>query len=93
MGPKPDTLSVLTNYRDRGKCPRFVPWSFVEKFRKQAESNHRQTLEVLESRGGLDPTEMYLAAHGKDLFRHGLDEPALLTISFAWLNEAMGYVP
>jgi len=54
----------------RDGWPRSVPWSFAEKFRDQAEANHDQTLEVLASRGGLGPDEMWLAAHGQGLFRH-----------------------
>jgi hypothetical protein len=42
-----------------------VPWAFVEPFEAQAQINHSQSLEVLASRGGLDPTELWCIAHGK----------------------------
>lgn len=45
------------------KVPRSVPWEFVEAFRSYAESNHAQTLEVLASRGGMTPVEIFAAAH------------------------------
>lgn len=61
----------------RDRWPRDVPWSFVEKFRDQAESNHDQTLEVIARRGGLGPDEMWLAAHGQplSLFRRTVTAP------------------
>ena len=82
---------VLTDYRTRmqRELPRFVPWEFVEKFREQAEKNHDQTLERLAERGGLDPTEMYLAARGLGLFRHGIDEKTLMDSACAWIAEAV----
>ncbi len=64
--------------------PRNVPWSFVETFRAQAEYNHGQTLERLNERGGLAPEEMWLAAHGKRLFRDG--EPPSTQGAVDWLN-------
>lgn len=48
--------------------PRTVPWSFVERFRAQAELNHDQTLERLAERGGLAPDELWCAANSKALF-------------------------
>jgi hypothetical protein len=80
---------VLTDYRTRKEreLPRFVPWEFVERFRAQAEKNHDQTLERLAERGGLDPTEMYLASRGLGLFRHGIDEKTLMDSACAWLGE------
>lgn len=66
--------------------PRSVPWSFVEKFRAQAEDNHDQTLERLAERGGLAPEELWLAAHGHRLFRVKVDEQAAID----WLYEASG---
>ena len=84
------TFPVLADYHTRAKhnVPHNVPWAFAEKFRGQAEKNHDQTLERLAERGGLDPTEMYLAAHGMRLFRHGIDEKTLFDSSLEWLREA-----
>lgn len=60
------------------RWPRSVPWSFVEKFREQAEYNHDQTLERLNERGGLGPDEMWCAAYGQPLskFRQTLPVPS-----------------
>lgn len=62
----------------RDRWPRSVPWAFAETFREQAEYNHDQTLEVLHSRGGLAPDEMWLAAHGQPLsrFRQKISAPS-----------------
>lgn len=61
----------------RDRWPRSVPWSFVERFRARIESNHSQTLEVLASRGGLGPDELWLAAHDQPLsrFRQTVEPP------------------
>lgn len=72
---------------ERKTMPRSVPWTFVETFRVQAEHNHDQTLEMLASRGGLCPQEMWIAAHGK-----GCRDIKLVTEQAAidWLYEASG---
>lgn len=64
--------------------PQSVPWDFVEKFRKQAEYNHGQTLERLAERSGLSPEEMWLAAHGHKLFKIKVDEQ----LAIDWLIAA-----
>jgi hypothetical protein len=40
-------------------CPTHVPWEMVAPHEKQAILNHQQDLERLNSRGGLDPRELY----------------------------------
>lgn len=45
-----------------------VPWSFVEHWREEIERNHSQTLEELNSRGGLDIGEIWAAANEKPLW-------------------------
>lgn len=60
--------------RDKKWMPRSVAWEFAETLREQATSNHSQSLEVLASRGGLAPEEMWLAAHGHGLFKVKIDE-------------------
>lgn len=40
------------------RCPREVPWSFVEPHEAQALENHQQTLARLAVRGGLGPDEL-----------------------------------
>lgn len=52
---------------ERDLWPATLPWSLVEPWRAQAERNHSQTLEVLDSRGGLAPEELWAAAHGLGL--------------------------
>ena len=71
---------------ERKTMPRTVPWTFVEKFRAQAEYNHDQTLEQLAERGGLAPDEMYAAAHGVGLFKVQIDEQTAID----WLCEVSG---
>ena len=39
-------------------CPDFVAWSLVAPHAKQAMTNHGQTLERLDERGGLSPCEL-----------------------------------
>lgn len=41
-----------------------VPWGLVEPHREQAFKNHRQTLERLNSRGGLGIEELYTLLEG-----------------------------
>ena len=61
----------------RDRWPRSVPWSFVEPLRERAMQNHDQTLERLAERGGLCPTELWLAAHDQPLskFRQVIPAP------------------
>jgi hypothetical protein len=91
--PNATTFPVLNQQNrrrsERKQMPRSVPWAFAETFRAQALENHGQTLERLSERGGLAPEEMYLAAHGFRLFRHGLDETTLEDVAIAWLYEEL----
>lgn len=54
---------------ERDRWPESLPWALVEQWREQAERNHGQTLEVLHSRGGLAPEELWIAAHGLGIRR------------------------
>lgn len=54
---------------ERESWPESLPWSTVEPWRAQAETNHSQTLERLNERGGLAPEELWCAAHGYNLRR------------------------
>jgi hypothetical protein len=67
---------------ERDRWPESLPWSLVEPWREQAEMNHSQTLEVLHSRGGLAPEELWLAAHG-----HGLRSADLKRITESAAGE------
>ncbi len=62
----------------RVRWPRDVPWTFIEKFRAQIESNHDQKLERIAQRGGLAPEEIWLAAHAQSLshFRQTVAPPS-----------------
>jgi hypothetical protein len=42
-----------------------IPWSIIAPYEKQAINNHDQSLEVLASRGGLDPLEAVAVLTGK----------------------------
>ena len=48
-------------------CPVSLPWKLFdnEKARKQALSNHSQTIERLAERGGLDPMEAVAILQGQ----------------------------
>jgi hypothetical protein len=50
--------------------PSRVPWSFVERWRKQIEENHGRTLEQLAISNGLTPVELWLAAHDRGPSEH-----------------------
>lgn len=57
--------------RDQSKLPKAtrmawpesLPWSMVEPWGRRAKLNHDQTLERLNERGGLSPSELWLIAH------------------------------
>lgn len=72
---------LLGWHEDRGgndDFPRSIPWEAIEPHRQQAESNHcGQTLERLAQRGGLDPSEIYLAVNGLPFSHNGLDDDEL----------------
>ena len=44
-----------------------VPWAVVEPHQRRADQNHGQTLERLQERGGLCPSEMYALLMNKRL--------------------------
>lgn len=46
-------------------CPQLVPWWLLAPFEPQAIENHGQTLERLNERGGLDPSEMLAVIEGR----------------------------
>lgn len=53
----------------KGKLLKSVPMAFLEPHRKQAESNHYQTLERLNERGGLTAWEMLAVVYDVDFRR------------------------
>lgn len=60
-------FKVLAGYGDKRGGPNSIPWSEAEKFREQAHTNHGQTLEGLNGRGGLSVLEIHCARLGKRL--------------------------
>jgi len=48
-------------------CPHVIPWGLIEPHELQAQTNHRQTLERLAQRGGLDMRELYYVLNDKPL--------------------------
>ncbi len=64
MSATPDTFPVLLPYSMRQRyldlgCPRSVPWGLMAAHEDQAMRNHgRQSLKVLNQRGGVSPKEM-----------------------------------
>lgn len=48
--------------------PDSIPFSTLEQYEKRAWSNHRQTLERLNARGGLDPYELVALIEDRPLF-------------------------
>lgn len=47
--------------------PYSVPWEIIAPFQKRAKSNHGQSLEQLNARGGLSYKEMWLVLNDKPL--------------------------
>ncbi len=64
---------------ERLGCPRRVPWAFVAPHERRAERNHRQSLERLNHRGGLDPCELLAV----------LEDRGLLSVVAANLEESV----
>jgi hypothetical protein len=60
-------FKVLAGYGDKRGGPKYIPWVEAEKFRAQAHTNHSQTLERLNERGGLSVLEIHCARLGKSL--------------------------
>ena len=46
--------------------PESIPWRIIEPHREQAYKNHRQTLERLDQRGGLDAMEAVAVLEDRD---------------------------
>ena len=48
----------------KGEMLKAIPWSIIEMMSRQATANHGQTLERLNERGGLCPSELYATLTG-----------------------------
>jgi len=71
--------------RGKQREPRTVPWSWLAKFSARIQCNHGQTLELLARRGGLSPTEIWLAAHDQKYTAPVPPDEAVET----WLSDAI----
>ena len=60
-------FKILSSYKQRDAKLCSVPWEMVEPFQERAYSNHSQSLERLDSRGGLSIQELYLLINDKSL--------------------------
>lgn len=60
--------------------PESVPWDIVAPHERQAGLNHRQTLDRLAERGGLDPRELYAVMHDEPW------QPLDMNDCVAWLR-------
>ena len=67
-----------------------VPLDYARRFERQAQSNHGQTIDGLNSRGGLDPTEFYAVVHGRNCFDVLKDTPEAKCIE--WLENEFGII-
>ena len=67
-------------------CPTMIPWTVIEPHEKQAESNHQQSLERLNERGGLCPVELYYVLND---WRYPMPSSDAVTLEFAidWLLQ------
>jgi hypothetical protein len=54
-------------YDDTPNRPDSIPWEVIAKHARQAELNHRQTLERLAARGGLSVLEAIAALEDRSL--------------------------
>jgi hypothetical protein len=55
---------IIRDYKERAAgLPTNVPWEIVAPHEAQAQRNHDQSLEVLASRGGLSPCELFAVMH------------------------------
>ena len=64
-------------------CPRSIPWSLIEPHRRQAQTNHYQTIEELAQRGGLDPIELeFVLKDQKYKWEPGYAEKVVKSINF-----------
>lgn len=69
---KERTFKVLRSLAERrfaDGCPTEVPWAMVEPHRRQAYKNHMQTLERLDERGGLAPSELVAVLEDREWVR------------------------
>lgn len=86
----PKEFPVLRSQRAE-RCPKSVPWAFVERWRHSCSQYHSQTLERLAERGGLSASEMHMhSGLSQDTLRIGGQRPTLTEDEAAmWLIVAL----
>jgi hypothetical protein len=62
----------VLNNRNYKNCPKFINWDALNE--EWAQKNHYQSLEMLNRRGGLDPTEIVANIENREWHRMDIDE-------------------
>ena len=60
-------FKILRDQIGRNSMLRYIPWSMIAPYEKQAYSNHGQSLSQLNERGGLSVKEAWLVLNNKSL--------------------------
>jgi hypothetical protein len=69
-------------------CPSSIPWRWIEHFDKQAQINHSQSLEHLNSRGGLSVCELLAVVNNRRWHRMTSEEATKQFL--AWIDKQSG---
>ena len=80
-------FNVMRPQDKKLNCPAQIPWAIIDPHRRQAERNHGQSLERLDERGGLDPTELFAVLTDRD-WRDVFKTTTEFTC-VAYINEAI----
>lgn len=77
-------FKVLSSYFFPTKI-KSIPWDFIEPHRLQANTNHYQSLERLNERGGLSPWEIRCVVHDVTTYKSPRDWTESNCVQ--WLEE------
>jgi hypothetical protein len=69
------------------ECPSSIPWFVADRYDRQIQRNHGQSLDALALRGGMDPSELYFAVQSK---QYDHNEPGLVEKSVALVKKFNG---
>jgi|SRR5208282_2616535 len=69
------------------ECPSSIPWFTIDRWSRQAMSNHSASLEELAKRGGVDPTELWFIVQAK---KYDNNEPDLVAKSVELVKKFNG---
>ena len=69
------------------ECPSSIPWFVADRYDRQIQRNHGQSLDALALRGGLDPSELYFCVQSK---QYDHNEPNLVEKSAALVRKFNG---